>query len=357
MLNSEEKNFYSRQIKLDDIGEKGQEKLKSSRVLIVGAGGLGCSVLSQLTGCGVGNITLIDGDVISVSNLSRQPLYSHDDIGKQKVQVAKEFSLQRNPWLNLECHFDYLTPGLALSLFPEIDLVVDCTDNFPTRYLINDACVHFNIPFVYGGIDRDMIQWAVFNYHNGPTYRCLHPEEPLSSFIKSCDDRGVLGVTPAILGSIQARETLKVILGNKELEEFRFHLLNTLDWDHQAFKAKRKGEYKDQKIKSAYGGWCNTELVKEIEIESLVNGKSSTSDILIDVREPEEFKEFHLENAINIPLASLKKRIEEIGVDSRVILYCKTGQRSLTAGEILKELGLKNVFSLKYGVEKKLLSL
>jgi len=357
MLNKEEKKIYSRQIKLKDLGEKGQEKLKSSRVLIVGAGGLGCSVLSQLTGCGIGNITLVDGDKISISNLSRQPLYFQDDIGKQKVLVAKEVSLRRNPWLNLETIFAYLTPNLVKSFLSKIDLVVDCTDNFPTRYLINDACVHFNIPFVFGGIDRDMMQWAVFNYRNGPTYRCLHPDEPLSSFIKSCDDRGVLGVVPAILGSIQAREVVKVILGNEELEDFRFHILNTRDWEHKAYKAKRKSDYKELGIKTAYGGWCNTELVEELDYESISNGKSPKEDILIDVREPAEFEEYHLENAINIPLGSLERRFEELPFESKIILYCKTGQRSLTGCEILKNLGLKNVFSLKNGVEEKLHSL
>ena len=348
MDRGEEYSYFSRQLRLPGFGEKELHTLQSSSVLVIGLGGIGCTLSDQLVGMGVGHLGLVDGDRVSKSNLSRQPLYNSKDEGQLKVEVASTKLENRSPRITLELFPEYLTPGLAKSIFPKFDLVVDCSDNFPTRYLVNDACVEFEKPFIFGGIDRDLIQWAVFNYKNGPTYRCIHPDEPLSSFIRSCDDRGVLSSVPAILGTIQARETIKAILHDPILKEFQFNILDTRTWTIDSLKAKKIPNSSNQKIKEVYGGWCNSLLVEEIDLASALDKKAR----LIDVREKHEYDAFHLDSAFHIPLGSLLERSSELNRQEFIVLYCKTGQRSLTGAEMLKKSGFENVLSLRSGIEE-----
>ncbi len=343
-----EREYYSRQLRLSDFSESDQQKLNSTGVLVIGLGGLGSIAADLLAGVGVGNLVLVDGDRVSRSNLARQGLYTSDDIAKPKSELAKSRLEKRNPFISIESINSFFNPGLAKELVPSVDLVLDCSDNFPTRYLVNDACVEFEKPFVFGGIDRDLIQWAVFNYQSGPTYRCLHPDEPLASFIKSCNDRGVLSMTPALLGSIQARESLKVLLNDSSLDQFFFNILNTKSWDLQRFQASRTAEAEKARIRESYGGWCNSGGVKEVGIDSV----EQLGACLVDVRETSEYERFHLESSINFPLSTLAQNYQELPKNQALILYCQTGQRSITAAEMLQKNGFEQVYSLRFGIEE-----
>ncbi len=341
-MNPEEREFFNRQIKIKGLGLAGQEKIKGTSILIVGLGGLGCQVFINLLSSGVGKLFLVDGDIVSRSNLSRQWIYTEKEVGRRKVEVAKEFGKGRNPWTEIQTYPSYLNTSLAKEVIPNVDLVIDCSDNFNSRYLINDSCVFFNKPFIYGGMDKDLFQWAILNWNQGPTYRCLFPEEPKNDFIKACNERGILSVNPSILGSIQARESIRVILEDEKGPNGRLNTLNLENWDFNAIELVRTEDYSDLRIKEDYGGVCSLLSTLEIGMEEL-----DPSRAIIDVREEWESAENPINGAINIPLSELPVKGKELDKDKAYALYCDSGRRSLIGIKALEELGFENVQSLR----------
>ena len=233
---------YDKQIALPEVGEAGQQKLAEAKVLVVGAGGLGCPALQYLVAAGIGTIGIVDGDVVNETNLHRQVLYTNSDVGKPKVEVAAERLYQLNPEVKINTYSDFLTAKNAMDIVANYDLIVDATDNFAARYRINDVCVKLDKPFVYGAIHRFEGQVSVFNYKGGPTYRCLFPEYPTENQIPNCNETGVLGVLPGIVGTHQATEVLKMILGIGEVLSGKLMTLNLLTNSSQIFECSRSEE-------------------------------------------------------------------------------------------------------------------
>jgi len=227
-LTPEEKYRYSRHLLLEEVGLEGQEKLKEAKVLVIGAGGLGCPVLLYLAAAGVGTIGVIDFDTIDASNLQRQTLFSTDDVGRSKAEVAKEKLNANNPFINVIAYNEELTNKNSLEIFSAFDIIVDGTDNFHTRYMVNDACLIANKPFVYGAIHKFEGQVSVFNYQEGPTYRCLFPNPPEAGSIPSCSEVGVVGILPGIIGTQQANQVIKIILQIGQVLSGRLMIYNAL---------------------------------------------------------------------------------------------------------------------------------
>lgn len=366
MLNSEEISRYQRHIQLSEIGIEGQEKLKKSSVLVIGAGGLGCPVLQYLTAMGVGTIGIIDFDKVSVSNLQRQILYNANDIGKNKVDVAAKVLSIQNPNVNFVTYSSQLTNKNALDIIAHYDVVVDGTDNFSTRYLINDACVILNKPLVFGAIHKFEGQVSVFNYNKinsniaSVNYRDLFPIPPSSEESPNCSEVGVIGVLPGIVGTIQATEVLKIITGIGSVLSGELLLFNTFEMQFykvQISKAiKNKvfsiGEY----INENYGQSCvfnSDEDVLEIssfDLEELLKIERDAIQ-LVDVREVDELPLVPDLIEINIPLNDIINRISEIDQSKKVVFICKSGSRSKKAIlELKKDRGVQNFYSLKGGV-------
>jgi adenylyltransferase/sulfurtransferase len=228
-LSKAEQQQYNRHLILDEIGELGQLKLKKAKVLVIGAGGLGCPILQYLSAAGVGTIGVVDDDTIEKSNLQRQVLYSHDDIGDFKAEVAANKLAGLNPYVNFEIYLQRLNKEIAVELFLKYDVIVDGSDNFPTRYLVNDAAILTNKPVVFGSIFKFEGQVSVFNYNNGPSYRCLYPNPPKSEDVPNCSEIGVLGVLPGIIGALQANEVLKLVLGIGEILSGKLLTYNALN--------------------------------------------------------------------------------------------------------------------------------
>ncbi|MCB9186732.1 MAG: HesA/MoeB/ThiF family protein [Flavobacteriales bacterium] len=233
---------YDKQIALPEVGETGQQKLAEAKILVVGAGGLGCPALQYLAAAGVGNIGIVDGDVVNETNLHRQVLYTNSDVGKPKVEVAAERLKQLNPEVEIHTFSEFLTAGNAMDIVSNYDLIVDATDNFAARYRINDVCLKLDKPFVYGAIHRFEGQVSVFNYKGGPTYRCLFPDKPAENQIPNCNETGVLGVLPGIIGTYQATEVLKIILGIGEVLSGKLMTLNLLTNSTRTFEVSRNDE-------------------------------------------------------------------------------------------------------------------
>jgi len=283
MLNQNEKSYYSRQVILPEIGEKGQEKLKQAKVLVIGAGGLGCPILTYLAAAGVGHIGIADADIIDKSNLHRQVLYGYSQSGMPKVEAATNRLKDLNPFVKFTGYYERLLPENANGIIKNYDIVVDATDNFPTRYLINDVCVILNKPFVLGSIDRFQGQVSVMNFREingtiGPTYRCLFPEPPKPESAPSCAEIGVLGVLPGIIGSLQANEVIKMIVGFGDVLSGKLFVLDTATSNSYTLKITRNEkmvqlakDLKDKLNRFDYMDFCHlkNENVKEIEADSL----------------------------------------------------------------------------------------
>ena len=233
---------YARHIALDEVGESGQQKLMNAKVLVIGAGGLGCPALQYLAAAGIGTIGIVDGDVVNETNLHRQVLYTNSDVGKPKVEVAAERLTQLNSEVEIQTFSEFLTAGNAMNIVANYDLLVDATDNFAARYRINDVCVKLDKPFVYGAIHRFEGQVSVFNYNGGPTYRCLFPDKPSENQIPNCNETGVLGVLPGIIGTYQATEVLKIILGIGEVLSGKLMTFNLLTNSTRTFEFSRNDE-------------------------------------------------------------------------------------------------------------------
>lgn len=256
ILSQEENKQYSRHLILDEIGVIGQERLKASKVLVIGAGGLGCPILQYLTAAGVGTIGIIDNDTVDQTNLQRQILYTHTDIGKYKTEVAAKRLAKLNPFVNFVVYVEKLTNQNALNLFSCYDIIVDGSDNFPTRYLANDAAILTNKPLVFGSIFKFEGQVTVFNYQNGPTYRCLYPNPPQANTVPNCSEIGVLGVLPGIIGSIQANEVLKIICEIGEVLSGKLFTFNVLTMEQYKLNFKKNNAIKITGLENDYHFFC-----------------------------------------------------------------------------------------------------
>lgn len=347
---------YSRQTQLKGFGEEGQQKLANSKVLVVGLGGLGLPVLQYLNAMGVGTLGLMDQDIVELHNLQRQTLYAEQDIGRLKLEVAHEKLAAQNSTTIFKLYDSFLTKENAIEIISQYDLVVDATDNFPTRYLINDACVLLEKPFVYGALHGFEGHVSVFNYQNGPTYRCLYPNMPSSEEIPNCDENGVLGVIPGIIGTFQALEAVKVLTGIGEVLSGKLLLFDGLGQRSTQinFKLNPKN-LKINKLQDSYD-FQDCGLVPTITAEAFQSVLESKQDfLLLDVRTTEEFERQHLPIAVNVPLRELEHyKIDE---EKTTYLICETGMRSETAARMLQEKYPNRQFVNVLGGMKKMMTL
>ncbi|MBT2557019.1 HesA/MoeB/ThiF family protein [Hymenobacter sp. ISL-91] len=356
MLTEEEKRRYRRHLQLPEIGEVGQLKLKAARVLVVGAGGLGCPVLQYLAAAGVGTLGIVDADVVDESNLHRQILFGPADVGRSKAAVAAEVLARLNPLVATEVHATRLDMGNVRALVAAYDVVVDGTDNFATRYLLNDACVLLGRPLVSGAIYKFEGQVSVFNYRGGPTYRCLFPVPPGAEEAPNCSATGVLGVLPGVVGTAQATETLKVLLGLGEVLSGRLWLFDALTFATRTLRFARRPEQAALHLgtadPTAYAELCQPALPTIAAAELRHELAGPTAPLLLDVREAHEYAAGHLPNAVSLPLSQLEARAAEVPATGPVVVYCQAGTRSARAvAQLQAGLGLTNLRSLEGGVE------
>ncbi|MES2410619.1 MAG: HesA/MoeB/ThiF family protein [Bacteroidota bacterium] len=329
---------YERQIALPEIGISGQQKLAKAKVLIIGIGGLGCPVLQNLVGAGVGTIGLVDGDVVDETNLHRQFLYTLNDCGRNKVEVASEIASKQNPEVVIIQYLNYFTKQNCFDIVSDYHIIVDCTDNIPTRYLVNDVAVAKGIPMVYASIHKFEGQLSVFNYKNGPTYRCLFPENERLETIPNCNHSGVIGVLPNVLGTMQANEVLKIILGIGQVLSDKLLLYDSLDNSFQTTKIQKHKDF----INKA-----------KIENRSISETDFLTDEnaLVIDIREDYEAPKLDLENIKNIPLSELDNFLKDIDKNQKIILLCQHGYRSELAVDYLLKKGFTKASHLQNGIE------
>lgn len=347
-------NRYSRHILLPEIGQSGQNKISNAKVLVIGAGGLGCPILQYLTAAGVGTIGIVDFDNVDVTNLQRQILFGESSLGDNKALAAKKQLQDLNSTITINAYPEKLTSDNALDLCSQYDIIVDGTDNFSSRYLINDSVILTDKPLVYGAIYKFEGQVSVFNYKNGPSYRCLFPNPPQEGTMFNCSEIGVLGVLPGIIGTMQANEVLKIILGLGNTLSGQLLCYNALNSSITTLKLKRSdSEIKkvlDQKKQfiNIHKNEINCELpVLEISIEDALQKEQLQ---FIDVREFHEQPKLNHLNPIEIPLSILQNHLDKINQDSEVVVFCQSGVRSKKAISILQEHNIKNCYSLKGGV-------
>ncbi|HVD97612.1 MAG TPA: molybdopterin-synthase adenylyltransferase MoeB [Cytophagaceae bacterium] len=351
-MNPEELKRYNRHLILPEIGIEGQEKLKAASVLVIGAGGLGCPVLLYLAAAGVGKIGIVDFDVVDESNLQRQVLYTTEDIGLSKATQAAKRVRQLNPLIQVEIFPVKLIRENVLEIFSNYEIIVDGSDNFATRYLVNDACVILGKPLVFGSIFKFEGQISVFNYQGGPTYRCLYPEPPKEGEVPNCSEIGVIGVLPGIAGTLQANEVIKLITGAGEVLSGRLLIFDALSMSFHTISFKLDPENKNIKELIDYELFCgvSSSLAKEISPEKLKQKIQSEEKFqLIDVRNEDEFERFNIDGKL-IPLSELEEHIQEIDKNVEVILICQSGKRSAKAAEILIGKGYTRVLSLGGGL-------
>lgn len=348
-LSKEEQQQYNRHLILNEIGETGQLKLKQAKVLVIGAGGLGCPILQYLAAAGVGTIGIIDHDTIDQSNLQRQILYSHHDIGQFKAEVAANKLSGLNPFIEFEIYLQRLTSEIALELFSKYDIIVDGTDNFPTRYLVNDAAILTHKPVVFGSIFKFEGQVSVFNYQNGPTYRCLYPNPPKPDAVPNCSEIGVLGVLPGIIGAMQANEVLKLICGIGTVLSGKLLTYNALSMQQFLFSFKKNNDVIISALDADYEFFCGLPKSNvEITLDDLKTNPENYN--LLDVREDYEHAQHHI-GGLHIPLGELQRRTNELPQDKDLVVYCKAGMRSKMAIEILIDTGFpKQLINLKGGL-------
>ena len=335
MLTTNEQIQYNRHLILDKIGEDGQLKLKKSKVLVIGAGGLGCPVLQYLTAAGVGTLGVVDDDVVDQSNLQRQILYTIDDIGVSKAETAVKRLSRLNPFVQFDVYNEKLTKDNAVALFEKYDIIVDGSDNFQTRYLSNDAAVLANKPLVYGSIFKFEGQVSVFNYENSGTYRCIYPTPPSPGSVPNCSEIGVIGVLPGIIGSLQANEVIKIICGIGEVLANKLMIFDVLSMRQMILNFKRTSNADIQKLEENYDFFCGITPAKtEITLEELEHNLEKYN--LLDVREDWERSQHHI-GGQHIPLGQISERFTEILNDKPLVVYCKSGIRSKLAIEFLEE--------------------
>jgi adenylyltransferase/sulfurtransferase len=328
---------YIRQTILKEFGTDGQQKLAKAKVLVVGAGGLGVPVLTYLNAMGVGTLGLVDADVVSVSNLHRQVLYTEAMVGSLKVEAAAEQLQKQNPETELKIYPAFLNVSNALEIIGGYDVVVDATDNFPTRYLINDACVLLKKPFVYGALHGFEGQVSVFNYQNGPTYRCLFANMPNADAIPDCNENGVLGILPGIIGNLQALEVVKVLCGLGDVLSGVLLLYDALTQRMQRMKFSLQSKNLNiAALANSYERDCQVALKDTPSIAIRPMLKDGLIEV-IDVRTQPEFDAEHLQGAKHIPLDEIEQRSHEIDMNKPVYLICQIGIRSQKAVHILEQ--------------------
>jgi len=357
---------YSRHLIMPEVALEGQKKLKKSSVLLVGMGGLGSPAAMYLAAAGVGRIGLVDFDVVDFTNLQRQIIYSTEDVGRPKLQAAEKRLKGINPHLRIDTFEERLTSENALEILGKYDIIIDGTDNFPTRYLVNDACVLLGKPNVYGSIFRFEGQASVFYAKEGPCYRCLYPEPPPPGLVPSCAEGGVLGILPGNIGLIQTTETVKLILGIGDSLVGRLLLFDALAMKYRELKLRKDpncpicGENPTIKALIDYEEFCGigTEadrviLEPELEISvTKLNTKILSKDeqVIIDVREPHEFDICRIPNSRLIPLGELEKSVHELERSQEIVVHCRSGERSAKAVKFLREAGFEKVKNLKGGI-------
>jgi adenylyltransferase/sulfurtransferase len=355
MLSNEEVARYSRHLIMPEVGMTGQRKLKASSVLMIGTGGLGAPLGMYLAAAGVGRLGLVDFDVVDASNLQRQIIHGTKDVGRPKIASARDRIQDINPHVEIETHETRVTSENALRLFVNYDVIVDGTDNFPTRYLVNDACVLTGKPNVYGSIFRFEGQASVFWAERGPCYRCLYPEPPPPGLVPSCAEGGVLGVLPGIIGAIQANETIKIILGAEGIMVNRLLLFDAWRMRFRELKLRKNpdcpvcGEHPTVTSLIDYDQFCGITqqpetrtAMEEITATELKQRLDRGDDIqIIDVREPHEYEIGQIPNSKLIPLGQVLNHMNEIDPDRETVVHCKMGGRSAKAIEALKRAGFQ----------------
>ncbi|SHG31379.1 HesA/MoeB/ThiF family protein [Flagellimonas flava] len=329
-------NRYDRQTRLRDFGERGQAALTNAKVLVVGLGGLGLPVVQYLNAMGVGTLGLMDQDTVELHNLQRQVLYSEDDINRLKLDVVLEKLEQQNSETVFKPFDTFLTKQNALTIIQDFDVVVDATDNFPTRYLINDACVILGKPFVYGALHGFEGHLSVFNHQDGPTYRCLYPKMPNPQEVPDCNDNGVLGVVPGIMGTLQALETVKVITGIGEVLSGELMVFDGLTQRMSKMKFQTIAEHKKRKKLEEFYDPLDCVTATTIDPKVFRDIRTTQEITLVDVRSAKEFSASHLPEAEHIPLDQLGQRPIPIPASNKVYLICQSGKRSGIAAKQLQ---------------------
>lgn len=367
-LTGDEVRRYSRHLIMPEVGVEGQKRLKAAKVLCVGAGGLGSPAALYLVAAGVGTLGLIDFDTVDFSNLQRQVLYSTEDVGRSKLKAAQDRLQGLNPNVKVVIHETMLNSGNALEIFKNYDVIVDGADNFQTRYLTNDACVLLGKPNVYGSIFRFDGQVSIFATKEGPCYRCLYPEPPPPGLVPSCAEGGVLGVLPGVIGTLQATEALKLIVGTGDPLVGRLLLFDALQMKFRTLTLRKDkdcpvcGDHPTvtklidydvfcgitPQVKAADKGTISPDL--ETNVENLKERLAKKDVFLLDVREPNEFDIARIAGSTLIPLGELPKRLSELPKDEDIIVHCKSGVRSAKAVNLLRENGFTRVQNLKGGI-------
>jgi molybdopterin/thiamine biosynthesis adenylyltransferase/rhodanese-related sulfurtransferase len=363
-LSNDEILRYSRHLIMPEVGMQGQQKLKAARVLCIGAGGLGSPLALYLAAAGVGTLGIVDFDVVDYTNLQRQIIHSTADVGRKKLDSAADKLKAINPFLNLRTFETKLTSDNALELFREFDIIADGTDNFPTRYLVNDACVLTGKPNVYGSIFRFEGQASVFAADEGPCYRCLYPEPPPPGLVPSCAEGGVLGILPGLVGVIQATETIKLILGQGEPLIGRLLLVDALGMNFRELKLRKNpdcpvcGTHPTITKLIDYNEFCGIRGeekpvetgVPEIQVEELKRKLDAGENLFVlDVREPHEYQICNIGGYL-IPLGDLPKRVNELDTSREIVAHCRSGVRSAKAVNFLRQAGFTKVTNLAGGI-------
>ncbi|HVH14480.1 MAG TPA: ThiF family adenylyltransferase [Candidatus Angelobacter sp.] len=354
---------YSRHLVLLEVGPEGQRKLKHSSVLVAGLGGLGIPAAVGLVSAGVGRIGIVDSDVVQLSNLQRQFIFSKEDLGRRKVDTTKEKLSQINPNTRVTTHPFRLDSGNAMEVIREYNVVIDATDNLQSRYLINDACVLQGKPDVFASVLGFDGQASVFSTRDGPCYRCLYPEPPAPGSVKSCEEAGVLNVVPGIMGGIQANQVIGILLGKGTPLIGRLLVFNGLDNSFNEIRFRKNNscavcganpsitrlvDYEE------FCGMKRTETTTESDITASqlkATIDSGKRPVLLDVREPYEYSLCHLESSTLIPVEELPDRMGELGMDSEIVVYCHVGIRSTLAVKQLRHAGFANVKNLRGGID------
>lgn len=373
-LTNEQIKRYSRHLIMPEVGVDGQEKLVNASVLCIGAGGLGSPLALYLAAAGVGHIGVLDFDVVDFSNLQRQIIHSEETIGELKVESAKKSLLKLNSDIKVTTYNEMLTSENAMEIIKDYDIVVDGTDNFATRYLVNDSCVLLGKPNVYGSIFRFEGQVSVFDAERGPCYRCLYPEPPPPGLMPSCAEGGVLGILPGIIGTLQAAEAIKLIIEQGDPLIGRLLFLDVLEMKPREMKLRKDpncpicGENATIKELIDYEEFCGIgrgelgqeettkreeeEDVTEIDVDRFKEMRDNGNDfVLLDVREYHEHDIANIEEAVLIPLGELADRTDELNPDDEIVVYCHSGGRSMRATQYLRDKGFKNVKNLAGGID------
>jgi sulfur-carrier protein adenylyltransferase/sulfurtransferase len=364
VLSNDEIRRYSRHLIMPEVGMAGQTALKQASVLLIGAGGLGSPLALYLAAAGVGRLGLVDFDVVDESNLQRQVIHGTSTLGQPKLESARQRINDLNPFVEVTTYNTGISSDNALEILRPYDIVIDGTDNFPTRYLVNDACVMLGKPNVYGSIFRFEGQASVFGMKEGPCYRCLYPEPPPPGLVPSCAEGGVFGVLPGIIGTIQATEAIKLIIGKGDPLIGRLLLFDALEMRFRELKLRKNrtcpvcGDQPTVTELIDYQLFCG--IVPE-QVGLPAENRATPEDLLaalssaapptvIDVREPHEWQIVHLEQARLIPLATLPAHLHEYERDQPIVVHCKSGARSAKATQLLKDAGFRNVKNLEGGI-------